>query len=175
MTTDLRFPIGKFARPAALTAEERTAAIARIAAHPAALRAAVQGLDDAQLNTPYRPDGWTVRQLVHHMADSHINAYARTRMALTEATPTIKPYDEEPWAELWDARSLPVEVSLGLVDGLHERWVALLRHLEPAAFARTMVHPANGPMTIDVQLALYAWHCEHHVAHVTALRSRNGW
>ncbi len=175
MTTDLRFPIGKFARPAALTAKERTAAIARIAALPAALRAAVQGLGDAQLDTPYRPDGWTVRQVVHHMADSHINAYARTRMALTESTPTIKTYDEEPWAELWDARSLPVEVSLGLVEGLHERWVALLRHLEPEVFARTMVHPANGPMTIDVQLALYAWHGEHHVAHVTALRNRNGW
>jgi uncharacterized damage-inducible protein DinB len=175
MTTDLRFPIGRFERPTTFTDASRAAAVAAIAATPADLRAAVRGLTDAQLDTPYRPGGWTVRQLVHHVPDSHLNACIRTRLALTEDNPTIKPYEEQRWAELADAKTMPVEVSLTLLDALHERWVALLRTFGPAEFSRTLVHPQNGPMTLDGLLALYAWHGKHHVAHVTALRSRSGW
>ena len=173
---DLRYPIGKFDSAAPCTAESRAAAIAELAAHPAALRAAVDGLADAQLDTPYRPDGWTVRQLVHHMADSHINAYTRIRLALTEDNPTIKPYEEKQWAELADATTLPAEASLGILDGLHLRWVTLLRTLSDADCACTVVHPASGrTMSIDFLTAMYAWHCRHHVAHITALRAREGW
>lgn len=173
---DLRYPVGKFDSAAPSTAESRAAAIAELAAHPAALRAAVAGLTDAQLDTPYRPDGWTVRQLVHHMADSHINAYTRIRLALTEDNPTIKPYEEKQWAELADATTLPAEASLGILDGLHLRWVTLLRTLSDAQRARTVVHPASGrTMSVDFLTALYAWHCRHHVAHVSELRAREGW
>ena len=175
MQTDLSYPIGRFARPTAFTDASRHAAVAAIAAAPAQLRAAVRGLTDGQLDTPYRPDGWTVRQVVHHIADSHLNANVRTRLALTEANPTIKPYEEQLWAELPDAKTMPVEVSLTLLDALHERWVALLRTFGPAEFSRTLVHPQNGPMTIDSMIELYAWHGKHHTAHVAALRSRSGW
>jgi hypothetical protein len=176
MTADLRYPVGKFAAPAEFTAATRAAAIADIAALPDTLRAAVTGLSDAQLDTPYRPGGWTVRQLVHHVADSHVNAYTRIRLALTEENPTIKPYDENKWADLPDAKSLPVEVSLGIVHGIHHRWVALLKTLTPADYARTVVHPEHGrQMSIDFLTAMYAWHSRHHVAHVTELRRREGW
>jgi hypothetical protein len=150
--------------------------VARIAAAPAALRAAVAGLSDAQLDTPYRPGGWTVRQVVHHVPDSHLNAYVRIRLALTEDTPTIKPYEEARWAELPDARTLPIEVSLALLEGLHARWVGLLGGLGPADGARQFHHPEHGRLiTVDELIAMYAWHGEHHVAHVTSLRARNGW
>jgi uncharacterized damage-inducible protein DinB len=172
---DLRYPIGKLARKSVLTAEERTSAIDAIAATPTKLSDAVSRLDDAQLDTPYRPDGWTVRQLVHHVADSHINAYLRFRFALTEDNPTIKPYQEAVWAELPDARTLPVDVSLTLLRGLHERWATLLRAVPVESFARTMQHPENGSMTLDALLTMYAWHGRHHTAHVTALRERMGW
>ncbi|MBI3568576.1 MAG: putative metal-dependent hydrolase [Gemmatimonadetes bacterium] len=175
METDLRFPTGKFSRPASFSAADRAAAIDAIADLPRALRDAVRGLSDAQLDTPYRPGGWTVRQLVHHVADSHVNAYIRLRLALTEDNPTIKPYLEAKWAELPDANSLPIDVSLGILDGIHTRWVALLRALPAADFARTMTHPENGQMSIDMLAALYAWHSRHHVAHVTGLRARSGW
>jgi uncharacterized damage-inducible protein DinB len=175
MTTDLRYPIGRFEHPTPFTAETRAAAIAAVAETPAHLHRAVQGLSDDQLDTPYRPDGWTVRQLVHHVADSHMNAYMRTRLALTEENPTIKPYDEVKWAELPDARSLPVGVSLSMLDAIHIRWVALLKSMKPEQFARTFNHPERGPMTIDSNLALYQWHGPHHVAHVTELRKREGW
>ncbi len=174
MTNDLRYPIGRFTRPAAVTDASRATAIATIAATPANLRAATRGLTEAQLDTPYRPEGWTVRQLVHHVADSHMNAYCRTRLALTEENPTIKPYDETKWAELSDAKSAPVETSLSLIDGIHSRWVALLGTLAPADFSRTLMHPDNGPMTLDMLLALYSWHGAHHTAHVTGLRASNG-
>ncbi|MHB1861906.1 MAG: YfiT family bacillithiol transferase [Gemmatimonadaceae bacterium] len=174
---DLRYPIGRFERPAQLTTPERGALIDAIAAAPAALRAAVRGLSDAQLDTPYRPEGWTVRQVVHHVPDSHLNSYTRFRLALTEEQPTIKPYDEARWAELPDARGPLVAESLALLDALHARWVALLRAMSPAEFARTLVHPERpgAPMTLDMMVALYAWHGRHHVAHITALRDRMGW
>lgn len=150
-------------------------AIDSIAVTPTQLSDAVSGLSDAQLDTPYRPGGWTVRQLVHHVADSHINAYTRFRFALTEDNPTIKPYEEAVWADLPDARLLPPTVSLLLIQALHERWVALLRGLPHESFARTLLHPDNGSMTMDDLLTMYAWHGRHHTAHVTALRERMGW
>lgn len=162
-------------RKPSLTSQERRSAVDAIAATPSALRAAVKGLTDAQLDTPYRPEGWTVRQLVHHVADSHMNAYTRFRLALTEDNPTIKPYDEAAWAELPDARSLPIGVSLDLLDRIHERLVHLLRATKDADFQRTLQHPENGPMTMDSLLAVYAWHGRHHTAHVTRLRERMKW
>jgi uncharacterized damage-inducible protein DinB len=135
----------------------------------------VKGLTDAQLDTPYRPDGWTVRQLVHHVADSHMNAYTRFRLALTEDNPTIKPYDEASWARLPDARTLPIGVSLDLLDAMHERLVHLLRAANDADFQRPLTHPENGPMTVDSLLSIYGWHGRHHTAHVSALRERMKW
>jgi uncharacterized damage-inducible protein DinB len=175
MEPDLRYPIGTFQRPAAATAQDRAAWIAAIDAAPARFRDAVRNLDDAQLDTPYRPGGWTVRQVVHHVADSHMNSYIRFRLALTEADPTVKPYDEAQWAALHDAQTLPVEVSLQLLESLHFRWVDLLNSLTPADFDRTFRHPAMGQMTLNANLALYAWHSRHHEAHITALRCRVGW
>jgi uncharacterized damage-inducible protein DinB len=172
---DLRYPIGRLERKSSFTSAERRAAIDTIAATPAKLRAAVRGLTDAQLDTPYRPGGWTVRQLVHHVADSHINAYTRFRLAFTEDNPTIKPYDEAVWAELADVRTMPIAVSLDLLDKLHERLVHLLRATAERDFARTLVHPENGSMTVDALLNVYAWHGPHHTAHVTSLRDRMKW
>ena len=174
--TDLRYPIGEFTWDGVMTDARRAACVARIAAAPGLLRAAVAGLNDRQLDTPYRPAGWTVRQVVHHVPDSHLNAYIRMRLALTEGTPTIKPYDEARWAELRDARSAPIEVSLALLDALHVRWMSLLRELGPTECALGVRHPEHGRvMSVDELLALYAWHGEHHTAHVTALRTRMGW
>jgi uncharacterized damage-inducible protein DinB len=173
--TDLRYPIGPFVTPAALTPSERAAAIDRIAAAPAALRRAVAGLGPAQLDTPYRDGGWAVRQVVHHVPDSHLNAYIRFKLGLTEEQPTIKPYDQQRWAQLPDTATVPVDVSLTLLEALHVRWVALLRGMSAADFARTVVHPEMGTLSLDQTLALYAWHGEHHTAHVTALRARRGW
>lgn len=173
--TDLRYPIGRLTRAASLTPEQRAAAIEEIAATPARLRAAVLGLTEEQLDTPYRPGGWTVRQLVHHVADSHLNSYIRFRWAMTEDNPTIKTYQETRWAELEDARTAPVEVSLALLESLHDRWVRLLRSMTPEDFSRPLTHPENGPMSMDGLLNIYGWHGRHHVAHVTALRERMGW
>ncbi len=139
------------------------------------MRLACAGLSDAQLDTAYRPDGWTVRQVVHHTVDSHINAYLRTKFALSDDNPTIRPYPEAIWAEMADAKSAPVSMSLTLLDALHGRWVMLLRSLAPGQFARTLLHPERGPMTIDDVLAMYEWHSRHHTAHITALRNREGW
>ena len=172
---DLRYPVGRYERPDALNAAQRQAAIETIAAAPRAMRDAVHGLDDAQLDTPYRPEGWTVRQVVHHVPDSHLNAYARTKLALTATTPTIKPYDEGAWAKLEDTRSTPIETSLVLLEVLHDRWVRLLRSMTAADFARTFNHPENGLMSLDQLLALYDWHSRHHVAHIVNLRQRSGW
>src|SRR3954464_4598380 len=171
---DLRYPIGKFERPAAITPEARTGWIDTIAAAPARYRAAVQGLSESQLDTPYRQEGWTVRQVVHHVADSHMNSFIRFRLALTEDEPTVKPYDEGKWALLKDA-ALPVEVSLKLVEGVHHRMVVMLRSIAPADFERTFRHPSLGLMDLNANLALYAWHSRHHVAHITALRDRMAW
>ena len=175
-TTDLRFPIGPFRRPTELLdATQRRRAIEAIAALPANLRAAVADLTDAQLDTPYRPGGWTVRQVVHHVPDSHINAYVRFKLALTEDQPTIKPYEEARWAELPDSRETPVETSLVLLEALHDRWVRLLRSMSAGDFARQLRHPETGIQRLDQVLALYEWHSKHHVAHVTSLRERMGW
>jgi uncharacterized damage-inducible protein DinB len=173
---DLRYPLGPFVYPGPMTDDQRAEAVARIAAAPARLRDAVRRLDEAQLDTPYRPGGWTVRQVVHHVPDSHLNAYTRIRLALTEDVPTIKPYDEARWAELPDARHLPVEVSLRLLEALHDRWVPLLHRIDSRLAARRLRHPEHGrELTVDEMIALYAWHGHHHVAHVTGLRERMGW
>jgi uncharacterized damage-inducible protein DinB len=173
--SDLRYPIGKFHFDGPLSEEQKKTSLDEIARAPANLRAAVKGLSQAQLDTPYRPGGWTVRQVVHHVPDSHLNSYMRFKLALTEDEPTIKPYAEDRWAELADTKSTPVEVSLTLLDSLHDRWVRLLRSLTPDEWKRTFRHPDLGPMTLEKTLALYAWHGRHHVAHVTALREREGW
>lgn len=174
MKADLRFPIGEFQRADHLTSDQRSQFIDAIAETPARLNAAAAGLKLGQIDAPYRPGGWTVRQLVHHVPDSHINAYIRFKLALTENEPTIKPYDEKKWAELADSKS-PIEPSLALLENLHARWVALLRSLTPADWARKFRHPERGTMSLDETLALYAWHGRHHVAHITSLRERENW
>lgn len=175
MMNDLRYPIGRFQRPSTVTADERAQWIDAIAEAPARLREAVADLSDDQLDTPYRPGGWTVRQVVHHVPDSHLNSYVRFKWALTEDAPVIKTYDEKAWAELTDARTAPIEQSLALLDALHTRWVAWLRTLEEPDFARTIQHPEWKAISVDQLLALYAWHGRHHVAHITALREHEGW
>src|SRR5499427_6782367 len=172
---DLRYPVGRFQRPQSLEAKQRRTAIDTIAEAPTQLRAAIKGLSDSQLDTPYRPEGWTVRQVVHHVPDSHLNAYVRFKLALTEEDPTIKPYAEGRWAELADTKATPVEVSLTLTDSLHDRWVRLLRSLDADDWKRTFRHPELGPMTLEKTLALYAWHGRHHVAHITELRKQKSW
>jgi hypothetical protein len=175
MPTDLRYPVGPLAPPSPFTAVHRAAAIQTLAEAPARMRLAVAGLSDEQLDTPYRPEGWTVRQVVHHTADSHINAYLRTKFALSDEHPTIRPYPEATWAEMADGRAAPVSMSLNLLDGLHGRWVMLLKSLIPGQFARTIQHPERGAMTVDDVLAMYEWHSRHHAAHITELRARMGW
>lgn len=158
-----------------ITSELRAAAVAEIAAAPGHLRAAVAGLDAAQLDTPYRDGGWTVRQLVHHVPDSHLNAYIRFKWATTEETPAIKAYDEKAWAELPEARQADPELSLALLDALHGRWVAFLHTFGEAEWRRGFVHPKLGEMSLETTATLYAWHGRHHVAHVTELRRARGW
>lgn len=173
--SDLRFPVGKFTYAGPPNEEQKNTFLDDIARTPANLRAAVAGLSDAQLDTPYRPGGWTVRQVVHHVPDSHLNSYVRFKLALTEDDPTIKPYAEDRWAELADTKSTPVEVSLTLLDSLHDRWVRLLRSMTAEEWKRTFRHPELGSMPLDKTLALYAWHGKHHVAHITELRKRTSW
>lgn len=173
--SDLRYPIGRFELVHTLSPEQRGVCIEQIAAAPGHLRRAVEGLTNAQLETPYRPDGWTVRQVVHHVPDSHLNAYMRFKLALTEDAPAIKTYEEKRWAETPEARTAPIDVSLALLDALHRRWVLLLRAMGPGDFARTLRHPEWGTPSLDGMLALYAWHGRHHVAHITALRQRMPW
>jgi uncharacterized damage-inducible protein DinB len=175
MMTDLRYPLGKFTYDGSLSQDQKLKLLDDVAYAPARLRAAVKGLSDQQLDTPYRPEGWTVRQVTHHVPDSHLNAYVRFKLALTEEEPTIKPYEEDRWARLADTQATPVEVSLTLLDSLHDRWVRLLRSLQPEDWKRTFRHPEMGIMNLEKTLALYAWHGRHHVAHVTSLRERNGW
>jgi uncharacterized damage-inducible protein DinB len=173
---DLRYPIGKFDRSKGPnTAEERKRLIDSIADMPERLKQAVTGLNGKQLDTPYREGGWTVRQVVHHLADSHMSAYIRYKLALTEDNPAIKPFKEAAWAELADSRVTPIDVSLALVDNLHARWVVLLRSLKPADWERNLTHSEAGPMSLDKLLGLYAWHGAHHVAHITELRKRSQW
>jgi hypothetical protein len=173
---DPRYPVRKFDRfTTPHTDEERRTFIDQIAAAPARMREAVAGLTESQLDTPYRDGGWTVRQVVHHVPDSHMNAYTRVKLALTEKEPTIRPYDEAAWATLNDVRDTPIAVSLTLLEALHDRWVRILRALTPDDFARTLFHPEHGVMTLDTLVAMYAWHSRHHVAHITSLRERSGW
>ena len=174
MDADLRYPIGKFQPVENVTDIHRRAFIDAIAETPKKLKAAIAGLDEHQLDTPYRPGGWTVRQVVHHVPDSHMNSYIRFKLALTEDEPTIKPYDEARWSELADAKA-PVELSLLLLENLHKRWVLLLNSLTPSDWQRRFRHPERGTMTLDENVQLYAWHGRHHVAHITALRQRNNW
>src|SRR6266704_5373026 len=172
---DPRYPIGKFNWSGSSTVEERSRFIDEIAAVPQLMRSAAAGLNSSQLDTPYRDGGWTVRQLVHHLPDSHMNAYVRFKLALTESVPTIKPYAEDKWAELADSRSTPIETSLVLLESLHSRWVLLLRSLKPEDFSRKLVHPDRGEKTIDWLLFVYGWHGPHHTAHITELRKAKGW
>lgn len=176
MSDDLRYPVGKWDQQP-VSHQEVPRAIDTIAALPERARAAVAGLDEGQLETPYREGGWTVRQVIHHLADSHANAYLRTRWTLTEDMPTIKTYDEARWAELADVEATPIEVSMQLLQALHERWVVLLRSLGPAELDRTFRHPEypERPLNLRHLLGLYDWHCRHHLAHVTRLREREGW
>ncbi len=173
--TDPRFPIGPLQAKQELSPVERSAAIQQIAETPSRMRAAVSGLSTEQLDTPYREGGWTVRQVVHHLPDSHVNWYIRLKLALTEEEPLIKPFDETRWAELPDSRDTPVETSLSLLDSVHGRWVVLLRAMRPEEFARRMNHPERGLISLDWALHASAWHGAHHVAHVTSLRARMGW
>jgi hypothetical protein len=175
MEKSLKYPVGDFKRPEEVTEDQRRAYMRTIEETPAQLRAAVAGLSEAQLDTPYRPGGWTVRQVVHHMADSHMNSYVRFRLAMTEDEPTIKTYDEARWAELSDAKSAPIEPSLALMDNLHARWVMMMRAFTPKDWTRTFRHPERGLMALEQNLALYDWHGRHHVAHITELRKREGW
>ena len=173
--TDPRFPVGKFHYNGPPSEEQKREQLEQIAATPAQLRAAIKGLSEQQLDTPYREGGWTVRQVIHHVPDSHINSYVRFKLALTEDEPTIKTYAEDRWAELSDNKSTPIEVSLTLLESLHDRWVRLLRSLSPEDWKKTFRHPELGPMTLEKTLALYAWHGRHHVAHITELRKRMSW
>jgi len=172
---DLRYPTGELSFDPNPTPATRRACIEAIASAPAELRAAVQGLTDAQLDTPYRPGGWTVRQVVHHVPDSHMNAYIRFKLALTEDSPTIKPYNEAAWAQLADSADTPLETSLTMLDALHRRWVILLEGMQEPDFKRTLTHPDRGVVNNDWLLQLYSWHGRHHVAHVTELKKREGW
>jgi hypothetical protein len=171
----LRYPIGKFSFPESTTAQQRTEWIRDIFETPGKVRAAAAGLSPKQLDTPYRPGGWTVRQVIHHVPESHMNSYVRFKLALTEDTPIIKPYDEGLWAKLPDVQETPVEVSLALLESLHQRWVRVLELMTDADYARQFRHPELGLVRLDQNLALYAWHGKHHVAHLTTLRARMGW
>ena len=172
---DLRYPIGEFKFEGPLTDDQRRACFEKIEETPARMRAAVAGLTAEQLDFPYRPGGWTVRQVVHHVPESHMTSYLRFKLAVTENEPTIKPYDEDSWAKLDDAHQAPIELSLDLLESLHQRWLWFLRTLKPDDYQRTFRHPEIGVVSLDKNIALYAWHGPHHVAHITALRERMRW
>jgi uncharacterized damage-inducible protein DinB len=173
-TPDPRYPVGKFSHEGPVTTEQRAQFLNQVTEAPAKLRAAIQGLSEAQVDTPYREGGWSSRQVVHHVADSHMNAFIRFKLALVEDNPTIKPYPEDLWANLVDQK-LPIEISLPIVDNVHHRWVAVLRSMKETDWARIFTHPELGVRRLDQSLALYAWHGRHHVAHITALRRQKGW
>ena len=171
----LRYPIGRFQWKESLTAEEREALLDDLATQPTRVRQAVEGLSEEQLDTPYRPDGWTVRQVVHHVADSHLNSYVRFKWATTEDNPAIKTYDQVAWAELADGSAAPVDQSLDLLDALHGRWVAWLRTFGPNEWERTFQHPKWSDFGLEPNLQLYGWHGNHHLAHISGLKERMGW
>ncbi len=172
---DLRYPVGRYEPPSSITSADRAEWIRILDGLPEKMREAVRGFSDAQLDTPYRPGGWTVRQVVHHVPDSHLNSYVRFRLALTEDTPVIKAYEESAWAELPDAKTAPVASSLALLAALHSRWTLLLRSLDEAQWKRTFRHPSLGEKHLDWNLGLYAWHSRHHLAHINNLRERERW
>jgi hypothetical protein len=174
-TAYLRYPIGKFKAPEEYTDEIIRNFIKEIEDTPANLRKAVEGLNDLQLDIPYREDGWTIRQVVHHLPDSHMNAYIRFKLALTERQPVIKPYEEDLWAELKDTFLTPISVSVDLLEMLHKRWVVLIKSLEEEDFLRSYTHPEHGLVNLKYVLALYSWHGKHHIAHITGLRKTKGW
>lgn len=172
----LKYPIGKYLRPNIITKEMISSWIEDISTLPTKLEGAVKNLSQEQLETPYRPDGWTLKQVVHHLADSHLNAFIRIKLALTEDQPTIKPYFEERWAELEDGKNMPIEASLKMISGIHARWTVLLKSLSDSDFERTFIHPEHGRIwRIDGVVGLYAWHGNHHLAHITETVNRNGW
>ncbi len=173
--TDLSYPLGRFSLPDSMSASDREAAIEVIRTTPARLREAVAALSDDQLATPYRPDGWTVRQLVHHVADSHMNAYLRQKLIATEDHPTLVTYDQDRWSDLGDVEAVPIEASLQILDALHQRWAAFLQSVDPEDFERTGYHPEMGEVKLSEMLAFYAWEGPHHTRHITALREREGW
>jgi len=173
--SDPRFPIGKFHFEGPFTAQQRNEHLNHIEQTPARIRAAVSGLTPQQLDTPYRDGGWTVRQVVHHVPESHMNSYIRFKLALTEDEPTIKPYMEDLWAKLPDATTAPIDLSLTLLDSLHQRWMLVLRAMKPEDWNRTFRHPELGVMNLEKTLALYSWHGRHHTAHITSLRDKMGW
>lgn len=173
--SDPRYPIGKFNGQPPANEAEREKFLKDIEETPSQLRTAIKGLSEQQLNTPYRDGGWTVRQVIHHVPDSHLNSYIRFKLALTEDTPTIKTYQEDRWAQLADSRITPIETSLSMLDLLHQRWILLLRSFKPEDWKRTFRHPEMGLLTLDKTVALYAWHGKHHVAHITELRKAKGW
>jgi hypothetical protein len=174
--SDPRYPIGKYSFPGAVTPDHRKEWMAEIAATPERLRDAVMGLNDQQLDTPYREGGWTLRQVAHHLPDSHVNSYMRYRLALTEQNPTIRTYQEDKWAELTDAKRAPVDLSLTLLDAVHRRWLILLASMSESDFQRTLYHPEHQKtLTLDWMTGMYAWHGRHHVAHITSTRERMGW
>lgn len=175
MSDDLRYPIGKFSYDAAAGASSRNSSIQAIEELPVRLKQAIAGFNEEQLQTPYRDGGWTIHQLIHHIADSHMNSFVRFKLALTEDKPTIKTYDEAVWAETTDVTNVPVEISLKLIDALHERWFILLASLSDEAFSRQLNHPEHGLIDLEYLTALYAWHSRHHTAHITNLREKMNW
>ncbi|MEP7037914.1 MAG: YfiT family bacillithiol transferase [Acidobacteriota bacterium] len=174
MSEDLRFPIGKFDKNIEVTPELRKSFIKTISDLPKNLENAVADLNDEQLDTPYRPEGWTVRQTVHHVADSHLNSYIRFKLALTEDAPTIRPYYEDRWAELADSR-MPIDVSIKIIEGIHSRWANFLNAMSDESFKKLLIHPESGEWTLEKMLGLYDWHSKHHTAHITNLRERENW
>jgi hypothetical protein len=175
MSGDLRYPIGEFSFDAGSAADNRVASIQAIEELPVRLRQAVAGFNEEQMRTPYRDGGWTIQQLIHHVADSHMNSLIRFKLALTEDKPTIKTYREDLWAETTDVTNVPAEISLKLLDALHERWFILLASLSDEAFSRELTHPEHGLVSLEFLTAMYAWHCRHHTAHITNLREKMSW
>ena len=173
---NLKYPIGKFQKPETLTKEILDHFINDIESFPERLKTEVEHLSDEQLDTPYRPEGWTIRQVVNHCADSHMNSLTRFKLALTEENPTIKPYYEERWAELADSKNMPIASALKMLEGLHERWIVLLRSLTEKELNRKFIHPEHGKeFRLDENIGVYAWHCNHHLAHITTLKKNKGW
>jgi len=172
----LKYPIGQFELPATITKDILSQWIAAISSFPTRLKNEVNHLTDEQLDTQYRPEGWTIRQVIHHCADSHMNSLIRFKLALTEDQPTIKPYYEERWAELLDSKNMPIAPSLKMLEGIHERWTILLNHLTEEQNERIFIHPEHGKkFRIDENIGVYAWHGNHHLAHITETKKRNNW